>query len=105
MLIHQKKKNRIGTFVFKNKVLDAEIWWTLKCIKSHYSYKSCEDIAPLLSKMFTDSGFSCGEKSVRIICHFGLGPNFQTFLLDNYKNAEYFTLLFDEILNQTNQKK
>lgn len=103
------EKNRIDTFVSKNDVLDAEILWALKCIKSHYSYKPCEDIAQLLSRMFSDSSiasnFSCGEKKCAYICHFGLGPHFQTLLVDNCKNAEFFTLLFDETLNQTNQKK
>ncbi|CAL1287102.1 unnamed protein product, partial [Larinioides sclopetarius] len=36
-------------------VLDAEILWSLKLIKSHFSYKSCNNVGNLFSKMFHDS--------------------------------------------------
>ncbi|GBN08520.1 hypothetical protein AVEN_113923-1 [Araneus ventricosus] len=103
------ENHTIDAFVLKNEVVDAEILWALKCIKSCYSYKSCTDVTQLFSRMFPDSEiarkFSCGEKKCAYICHFGLGPYFQTLLVDDCKNADFFTLLFDETLNQTNQKK
>jgi len=56
----------ISNYVVKKEVQTAEILWALKAVKSHYSYKSSEDINKLFKLMFTDSQvanqFSCGPK-------------------------------------------
>ncbi|GBM48075.1 hypothetical protein AVEN_34399-1 [Araneus ventricosus] len=61
----------ITSYVTKNNVLDAEIIWALKCIRSHLSYNSSEDSHKLFARMFPDSAiaqmFTCGAtKSVYV---------------------------------------
>lgn len=106
--IEKKQNTSINTFVTKNEVLDVEIYWVLKCIKSHYSFKSCEGSSRLF-QMLPDSAiakqFACGESKAAYMCHFGIGPYFQKKLLEACTNVDYYTLLFDETLNQSNQKK
>src|SRR5215813_6861151 len=107
--ISQTSENTIDAFVLKSEVMDSEILWALKCINNHYSFRSCHDVGQLFCKMFPDSSiaknFSCGEKKCAYLCHLGLAPYFEAELLKHCKNSEFFTLLFDETLNQTNQKK
>ena len=73
--------NSIENFVTKSDVLEAEVLWALKCVKSHYSFKSCEDISKLFRMMFSDSErakqFTYGERKCAYICNFGIAPYFQ----------------------------
>lgn len=89
--------------------MTAEVLWALKVVLSHYSYKSCEDIAQLFQRMFADSTiakqFSCGEKKCAYVACFGVAPFFQQQLLDEIKKLESFVLLFDESLNKVTQSK
>ncbi|XP_035225316.1 uncharacterized protein LOC118197866 [Stegodyphus dumicola] len=59
--------------------------------------------------MFPDSliarRFSCSERKLAYLCHFGLTPYFQRLMYNESKKLSHFTLLFDETLNTTNQKK
>jgi hypothetical protein len=54
----------LTNFVIKNKCLHAEIIWTMKVVKAHYSYNSCTDISETFQSMFPDSAiakqFTCG---------------------------------------------
>lgn len=90
-------------------VLDAEILWCLKAVTSHYSYKSNNDIGKTFSMMFPDSviarRFSCSERKMAYLCHFGLAPHFQKLMYEEFTKLSHFTLLFDETLNRTNQQK
>ncbi|XP_063218747.1 uncharacterized protein LOC134529009 [Bacillus rossius redtenbacheri] len=99
----------LNLFTTGKDVLDAEILWTLKCICNNYSYKSCEDSSQLFARMFPDSlvarQFSCGEKKVAYLCHFGLAPHFQTLLFKSFQDTSHYVLLFDETLNKSTQQK
>ncbi|GBM43030.1 hypothetical protein AVEN_215164-1 [Araneus ventricosus] len=90
-------------------VLDAEILWCLKLVKSHFSYNSCNNVGKLFSKMFHDSiiarQFSLSERKAAYICHFGIAPYFQNQVYEDLKQLSHFTVLFDETLNKTNQQK
>lgn len=90
-------------------VLDAEILWCLKVVTNHYSYKSNNDIGKTFSKMFPDSviarRFSCSERKLAYMCHFGLAPHFQNLMYEEFAKLTHFTLLFDETFNKTNQQK
>lgn len=104
-----QRGSNLNCFTTGKDVLDAEILWTLKCVHSHYSYKSCEDSSQLFARMFPDSSvarqFSCGEKKVAYLCHFGLAPHFQKLLFKSFEDSSRFVLLFDETLNQSTQQK
>lgn len=90
-------------------VLDAEITWCLKVVTSHYSYKSNSDMGKIFLRMFPDSviarQLSCSERKLAYLCHFGLAPHFQSLMYEELKSISHFTILFDETLNKTNQKK
>ncbi|CAL1274781.1 unnamed protein product, partial [Larinioides sclopetarius] len=90
-------------------VLDAESLWSLKLIKSHFSYKSCNNVGNLFSKMFHDSiiarQFSMSERKAAYLCHFGIAPHFQNQVYEELRQLTHFTALFDETLNKTNQQK
>ncbi|GBN09361.1 hypothetical protein AVEN_156320-1 [Araneus ventricosus] len=49
--------------------------------------------------------FSLGERRCSYLIMFGLAPYFKTNLTKNLESSEFFTLLFDETLNNSNQKK
>ncbi|GBN55838.1 hypothetical protein AVEN_260636-1 [Araneus ventricosus] len=99
----------ITSFVTRKSALDAEILWALKCVKSHYSFNSCQGNGELFRKMFPDSiiakQFALGERKCSYLIVLGLAPYFKTKLTKNLENSEFFTLLFDETLNNSNQKK
>ena len=87
--------------------MTANVLWSVKVVLSHYSYKSCEDIAQLFQRMFADSTiakkFTCGEKKCAYIQHvLELHHSFSnSFLM--IKKLESFVLLFDESLNKVTQ--
>ena len=104
----QPPKNMMS-YVSSKETVTAEVLWSLKVVLSHYSYKSCEDIALLFQRMFADSTiakqFTCGEKKCAYLACFGVAPFFQQQLLDKIKKLESFVLLFDESLNKVTQSK
>ena len=59
--------------------------------------------------MFPDStiakGFQLSETKCHYLTVFGLGPYVQSVLFDNIKACSYYSILFDESLNQKMQKK
>ena len=97
------------SYVSSKETLTTEVLWALKAILSHYSYKSCEDIAQLFQRMFADSTiakqFTCDKKKCAYLACFGVSPFFQQQLLDEIKKLENFVLLFDESLNKVTQSK
>ena len=93
--------------MLKEDVLQAEIYWTLKIIVSHYSFNSSQETSELFMRMFPDSeiakGFCCGERKVAYTCVFSLAEYFHKILKENVK--EPFVVLFDESLNKKMQEK
>ncbi|CAM1297534.1 Uncharacterised protein g1835 [Pycnogonum litorale] len=90
-----------------NELLKAEILWTLYSVTAHHSYRSNAIVGKLFASMFPDSDiaskFSCGEKKSAYLCVFGLGQHFKDLLLADVKGP--YTVMFDETLNKTSQKK
>jgi hypothetical protein len=84
--------------------LTGEVLWAMKCVKSHYSYKSCEDINDLFRRIFHDSeiarNFQCGEKKCAYLTCFGLAPYCRSVLHDMIRDVNSYVLLFDESLNK-----
>ena len=102
--------NSIEPFVVdRNITLTAEIYWVLKVVSSHYSFKSSESIKGVFQLMFPDSGvakqFSCGEKKCAYLATFGIAPYFVSLLKTKIKSETTYVLLFDESLNTNLQKK
>ena len=94
------------SLIISEKVLHAEVLWIIKVITSHYSFSSCKDISCLFSIMYPDSqiaqSFSCG--ATYLAC-FGIYPYFHELLIEKIRPVKYYSLSFEESLNQINQKK
>ena len=107
--VPEEPPKNMMAYVSSKETVTAEVLWALKVVLSHYSYKSCEDIAQLFQQMFADSTiakqFTCGEKKCAYLACFGVAPFFQQQLLDEIKKVESFVLLFDESLNKVTQSK
>lgn len=101
--------NVIHDHFCKNDILNAEIIWTLHCIKNHYSYNSNQGIDKIFQAMFKDSQFaslfSCGERKTAYYSTFGIGPYLKDCLHDDLAKEDAYVLLFDESLNQMTQTK
>jgi hypothetical protein len=88
--------------------LNAEIRWTLKCVKSHFSYRSNLDNNLLFRAM--TPGYKPFEKyqmsrdKVAYFIRWGLAPVFENILMASIKESPFFSLLFDESLNYNLQK-
>ena len=83
--------------------------WPLKVVTAHYSYHSCETIAPLFARMFPDSTiaakFSCGEKKCAYLACFGIAPFFTQQLIADVKRISGYVIMFDESGNKATQTK
>ena len=59
--------------------------------------------------MFPDSqiaqSFSCGATKCAYLACFGIYPYFHVLLIEKIRAVKYYSLSFDESLNQINQKK
>lgn len=103
----QSTSGLMDAFVCKDDVTKAEIFWTLKLITSHQSYKSSADSDKLFQNMFPDSSiaknFSCGERKAAYIAVYGIADYFAISLKKNVKGP--FVVMFDESLNKKLQEK
>lgn len=81
----------------------AEIIWCLKVVASHYSYRSCTDLSSVLHAMFPDSliaqQFSMSYDKVAYFINFGIYPVVHDVLVANIRSASFFSVSFDESLN------
>jgi len=101
----------VGTMqvgIAKNDTLTSEIWWSLKVISFHYSYKSAAGINLLFQKMFPDSkiaaNFQCSDTKTAYLTKFGIMPHFKSLLTQKVADSDPFVLLFDESLNKNQMK-
>ena len=92
-----------------NQTLKAEILWALKCVDSHYSFHSCENLSVVFQRMFPGDlvaqTFSCAETKCRYLCQFGIAPYFRELLKESVKTDGDYVLLFDESLNKVTHNK
>ena len=99
----------VDSYVTRTDVLKAEILWTLKVVKSHYSFNSCADIQQVLSLMFPSceaiKQFSCGERKCSYLCNFGIAPHFKQLLTKEVNEQDSHVILFDESLNSPTKNK
>lgn len=89
-------------------VLMAEIRWVLNLVCSKYSMNSSSNSGELFSVMFPDSDiakrFQCGRTKAGYVAHFGLAPYFKNNLLSQLSPCPYYSVSFDESLNNVVQK-
>ena len=97
------------SLVILEKVLHAEVLYFIRVITNHYSFSSCKDINLLLSIVFSDSqiaqSFSCGATKCAYLPCFDIYSYFHELLIEKIRAVKYYTLSFDESLNQINQKR
>ena len=90
-------------------VLSAEIRWALKVVTSHFSLRSCLELNELLKAMFSDSeiakSFHMSKTKLAYIIVFGIAPYFKTRLVKKVKSSPFYTVLFDESLNEVFQEE
>ena len=83
LVLQQAHQSLLGS----NATLKAEIRWTLKVIRSHYSFKSCEDISSIFKFMFPDceraKHFACKERKEAYLATFGIASHFLSLLRAN----------------------
>ena len=81
----------------------AEIYSVLHAVKNNFSLSSCNENGLLYQKMFSDSNtaksYEMGRTKLSYDINFGLGPYFHRLLTENIKKSPYYTLSFDESLN------
>ena len=81
----------------------AEILFTLKSIVSNWSANSIDGMSQLFQCMFTDSeiakDFQLSRTKLTYITNFGIAPYFHRPLIDELNNCNYYSLSFDESLN------
>ena len=74
--------------------------FTLKFIVSNWSASSIDGMSQLLQCMFTDSEIAKDfHTTLAYITNFGIAPYFHQPLIDELKNCNYYSLSFDESLN------
>lgn len=84
-----------------DRITKAEILWTLKSVKSNFSFSSCDNISELFSEMFETCEVAkglqlCRSKLSYSISH-GLGPFFQSELCRDIRNSGApYGICFDE---------
>lgn len=104
-----KPSHSLDSFLTGKEVLEAEIKWCLKSVYSNFSYHASKETDLLFAWMFPDSmvakKFSCGEKKTAYMCCFGLAPHFEKLLFKSLEEIQEYTVLFDETLNVSTQRK
>ena len=95
--------------LIRNDSLTAEVLWALKVVSAHYSYHSCETVAPLFARMFPDSKiaaqFTCGERKCAYLACFGIALHFTKQLIADVTRMSGFVIMFDESGNKATQTK
>lgn len=94
----------------EDKVTYSMILWTLKVIKSGYSFNSCDDISDIFKLAFSDSkivqSFSMSPAKVGYEISHGLGPYFHDELISSViRSDNFFSLSFDEATTDNGKKQ
>ena len=99
----------LKAYVTGESVMRAEVLWAMKSVLSHFSFRASSDVGGLFQNMFPDSAiakkFACSKKKVNYLICFGIAPYFKEKLLHKVKQAECFTVSFDEALNKDFQNE
>ena len=95
--------NDMDSYVAKESVIKAEIFWVLKNVMSGFSLRSCDGISDCFKEMFLDSKiankFSLARTKCSYMTTYGIAPYFASLLLEGIKHSDNFSISFDESLN------
>lgn len=101
--------NPMSKFLLNDEVITAEIIWAINQIMTHSSGRSFGACSDIFKIMFKDSEiaskFSMHKDKLGYVVTYGLGPFFQNELANKVKACPYFSVSFDESLNDVAQKK
>ena len=99
----------LKAYVTGESVMRAEVLWAVKSVLSHFSFRASSDVGGLFQNMFPDSviakKFACSKTKVNYLICFGIAVYFKEKLLHKVKQAECFTVSFDEALNKDFQNE
>ena len=99
----------LKAYVTGESVMKAEVLWVMKSVQSHFSFRASAEVGGLFQNMFPDSAiakkFACSKTKVNYLICFGIAPYFKEKLLHKVKEAECFTVSFDEALNKDFQNE
>ena len=84
------QQSSMKAFTTNEIVMKAEILWSIKSVKAHFSFNASADIGDLFKKMFPDSEiaskFACGKTKMNYLLCFGIAPFFKEKLLQNQRS-------------------
>ena len=105
----EKRSSSMTKLTLTREQHEAEIFWALKSVMSHFSYNSAHDITDVFKAMFPDSiiaqHMSCGPTKLSYLISFGIAPYFMDLLLKELKDALCFVISFDESFNKEPEKE
>ena len=90
-------QSSIDSVFERDHIIDAEIRWCLKGVRSRYSQRSCDNVVKLFTAMFHKS--KCGY----VINH-GIAPYWEHLLLQEVTNSPFYVLSLEQSLNKHLQK-
>ncbi|GBO10910.1 hypothetical protein AVEN_176767-1 [Araneus ventricosus] len=93
----------------EEKIISAEILYILHAAVNNISFSSFDGISQLFSRMFPKGeeakGMKLSSRKVAYEISHGLGPYFLAKISKSIQSCSFFTLLFDETLNESNKKQ
>ena len=99
----------LKAYVTGESVMRAEVLWAMKSVLSHFFFRASSDVGGVFQNMFPDSAiaktFACSKTKVNYLICFGISPYLKEKLLHKVKQAECFTVSFDEALNKDFQSE
>ena len=97
----------VDYMIISESTLNVENLRILKVIQLHFSCRSCEGINKLFAVMFPDNEISFNLKLSKTkyayLMNYGIAPHFKSNLLKSINNSSFYSLSFDESLNNVLQ--
>ena len=104
--VHQKQ-SKLALNSFSVEKRKAEIFWALKCVFSDMSTFSVDGVINLFEVMFSGSeiskDFQMSQTKMTYFINFAIASYFMEILMDELKSCDYYSISFDERLNETTQ--
>ena len=96
-------------WAIKDKVLKAEILFTIHNVVNHHSFNSKKHTSALLEIMCSDSliakQFSCGPSKMSYMAAFGIAPYFSDLLVKELSKVPFYSISFNESYNTVAKKE
>lgn len=103
------KNQPFRLYTSKDATTRAEVLFILDGLAKNASFRSFDNLANVLRKAITDSEMvkriTLERTKVYYIVTFALGPHFYEEMINDIDKSLYFTLSFDETVNNANQKE